>query len=505
MDAEHFERLVDDGRRALDDGSAAEAAQMLEEALGLWRGRALEEFAFDDFARDEIHRLEELRQRATEDRIESLLRLGRHAEIVGRLASLVAAHPLRERLRGQWMLALYRSGRQAEALEAYRDGRRLLASELGLEPGPELHRLERAILAQDPELEAPAPAAPRPRAVGPDEQHPPRSRLGSRRGRIVVGSVLLAVALATLVLVVAFARDQPPTAVVVTAPAVVAIDARTNRVVASIPAGSKPASVASGDGAIWVGDAQDGTVTRIDPVSRRVVKTIGIGAPAIGLATGAGNVWVATGGFGMVVRIDSRLGAVTRRIELGNPDNPVVPTVSAVGFAEGRLWAGAFDGLVRIDPDSGEIMRRVDLDQNPALDIAVGGDAVWAALFSNRAKRVDASSAQVTAEFYTGAFSFAIALDRSAVWLAGADRGQLWKFDPVRGSTLLTSRAGHGSTAVALGSGAVWVASWTDRAIVRVDPATGDVLATIPVGGEPHDVVARDGLVWAAVQPAPTN
>ena len=136
-------------------------------------------------------------------------------------------------------------------------------------------------------------------------------------------------------------------------------------------------------------------------------------------------------------------------------------------------------------------MRRVDLDQNPALDIAVGGDAVWAALFSNRAKRVDASSAQVTAEFYTGAFSFAIALDRSAVWLAGADRGQLWKIHPVTGSTLLTSRAGHGSTAVALGSGAVWVASWSDRAIVRVDPATGDVLATIPVGGEPHDVVAR--------------
>ena len=73
------------------------------------------------------------------------------------------------------------------------------------------------------------------------------------------------------------------------------------------------------------------------------------------------------------------------------------------------------------------------------------------------------------------------------------------------GSTLLTSRAGHGSTAVAIGSGAVWVASWTDRAIVRVDPATGDVMATIPVGGEPQDVVARDGLVWAAVQPVPTN
>ena len=228
-------------------------------------------------------------------------------------------------------------------------------------------------------------------------------------------------------------------------------------------------------------------MTRIDPESRRVVKTIGIGAPAIGLATGAGHVWVATGGFGMVVRIDPRLGAVTRRIELGKPDDPVVPTVSSVGFGEGRLWAGAFDGLVRIDPDSGEIMRRVDLDQNPALDIAVGGGAVWAPIFSSRAKRVDASSAQVTAEFYTGAFSYRASpsTGRPCGWPAPtADSSG--RSIPSRARPLLTSRAGHGSTAVALGSGAVWVASWSDRAIVRVDPATGDVVATIPVGGEAH-------------------
>ena len=329
------------------------------------------------------------------------------------------------------MLALYRSGRQAEALEAYRDGRRLLASELGLEPGPELHRLERAILAQDPELEAPAPAAPRPRAVEPDEQHPPRSRLGSRRRRIVVGSVLLAVALATLVLVVAFARDEPPAAVVVTAPAVVAIDARTNRVVASIPAGSKPASVASGDGAIWVGDAQDGTVTRIDPRQparreddrhrRSGDRTRNRRRQCLG-----GYRWLR---HGRAHRLPPRRrDAAHRAREPGQSGRAHRLLPSA--FAEGRLWAGAFDGLVRIDPDSGEIMRRVDLDQNPALDIAAGGDAVWAAVFSSRAKRVDASSAQVTAEFYTGAFSFAIALDRSAVWLAGADRGQLWKIRP---------------------------------------------------------------------------
>jgi DNA-binding SARP family transcriptional activator/DNA-binding beta-propeller fold protein YncE len=503
VDAVRFEQLVADGRRALDDGSAAEAAQVLDEALGLWRGQALAEFAFDDFARDEIERLEELRLCATEDRIEALLRVGRHGEIVGGLGALVTSHPLRERLRGQWMLALYRSGRQADALQAYRDGRRLLASELGLEPGPELQRLERSILAHEPELEPPAPSVAPPRADEREEQPPRRSRLATHRGRIVVAGALAAGALAALVFAVAGGRDQAPAAVKVAAPAVVVIDASTNRVVASIPAGSKPAAIAAGEGGVWVGDAVDGTVTRIDPDSLRVVKTIGIGAPAIGLATGAGNVWVATGGFGMVVRIDSRLGAVTRRIELGEPGNPVVPTVTSVGIGEGRLWVGAFDGLVRIDPASGERLRRVDLDQNPALDIAIGGGAVWATTSSRRANRVDASSGQVTAEFYTGTFSLAIALDRSAVWLAGADAGQLWKIDPVTGSTLLTASAGHGSDAVALGSGAVWVASWRDHAIVRVDPATGDVVASIPVGGEPMDVAVRDGLVWAAVQPPP--
>jgi outer membrane protein assembly factor BamB len=401
------------------------------------------------------------------------------------------------------MLALYRSGRQADALQAYRDGRRLLASELGLEPGPELQRLERAILAQDPELEAAAPAARPSPEDARDAQPPPRSRPGTRRRRLVVGGALLAVALAAVLLAVAWARDEAPAPVKVVAPAVVAVDAKTNRIVASIPVGSKPAAIAATDGGIWVGDAQDATVTLIDPETRRVAKTIGIGAPAIDLATGDGSIWVATGGFGEVVRIDSRLRAVSDRIPLGKPSDPIVPAISSIGVGGGWVWAGAFDGLARIDPESGEISRRVDLGQFPAQQIAAGDGAVWSTILSRRAKRVDASSARETAEFYAGTFVFAIALDKSAVWLAGGDGGQLWKIDPVTGSTLLTSLAGHGSTGLALGAGAVWVASWKDRTLIRFDPATGDVLGTIPIGGEPQDAVVRDGIVWVAVQAPP--
>ena len=325
VDATRFARLAGDARRALEDGSAAEASLLLDEALALWRGPALAEFAFDDFAQPEIRRLEELRLSATEDRIESLLRLGRHGELVGQLDSLLATYPLRERLRGQSMLALYRSGRQTDALDVYRDGRRLLAGELGLEPGPELQHLERAILAHDPALQEAAPASP-PARDGEREAHePPGFGRGDRRRRLAAGAVLGAALIVAALLAVLLTRDEAPGSVEVVAPAVVAVDPDTNRVVASIRVGSKPESIAAGDGAVWVGDARDGTVTRIDPVSRPVAKTIGIGLPAIDLATGAGGVWVATGGFGTVVRIDSGLDAVAEQIELGDPPGPVVP------------------------------------------------------------------------------------------------------------------------------------------------------------------------------------
>lgn len=144
--------LVAEGRGRLDAGQYAEASSALRQALALWRGPALVEFAFDDFARGEIARLEELRLSASEDCFAADLELGRHLDVVGELAQFVAANPLRERPWGQFMLALYRSGRQADALRAFQEARAQLADELGIDPGPELRRLEAAILAQDPSL-----------------------------------------------------------------------------------------------------------------------------------------------------------------------------------------------------------------------------------------------------------------------------------------------------------------------------------------------------------------
>jgi DNA-binding SARP family transcriptional activator len=160
LDLQRFERALDRAAAALRDDPAA-AAEHASTALSLWRGAPLAELAYSVYAQAAIARLEELRAAALELRIEAELALGRHAQVVGELQQLVAEHPLRERMCGQLMLALYRDGRQADALAAYRAARERLVGEIGIEPGPELRALESAILAQDASL-----------APGADKEHP---------------------------------------------------------------------------------------------------------------------------------------------------------------------------------------------------------------------------------------------------------------------------------------------------------------------------------------------
>jgi DNA-binding SARP family transcriptional activator len=179
LDAHRFERLFDLGRAASEGGDARAAARLFGEALSLWRGPALADLAFEGFAQPEIARLEELRLAALQQRVDADLALGRHAELVAELEGLVARHPLRERPRAQLMLALYRCGRQAEALGTYRDGRRALVDELGIEPGAELQELERAMLNQDPALGAPAAPPPQEPAAPPVGAAPEEHKLVS--------------------------------------------------------------------------------------------------------------------------------------------------------------------------------------------------------------------------------------------------------------------------------------------------------------------------------------
>jgi predicted ATPase/DNA-binding SARP family transcriptional activator len=172
VDVRRFEALVGEGRRALQRSDPHRAARCLADALTLWRGQPLADFVYEPFAQGELPRLEEARLAALEDRIEADLALGAHTALVGELEALVREHPLRERLRGELMLALYRAGRQAEALEVYQRARVQLAEELGLEPGPALKALQAQILGQAPALQR----GVEDRSLAP---HPFRKRLPS--------------------------------------------------------------------------------------------------------------------------------------------------------------------------------------------------------------------------------------------------------------------------------------------------------------------------------------
>jgi DNA-binding SARP family transcriptional activator len=183
VDIERFEMLADAARRAGEIGEVESAASAYRQALALWRGPALADVAYEAFAQRESARLEELRLGWIQGRIEADLELGRHAELVPELQALVREHPLNEELRASLMLALYRTGRQADALDEYRDARRVLVDELGLEPGPQLHDLQRLVLDQDRSLD------------------PPDGREWARRGSLL-DSTIVAVLLATGILIV---------------------------------------------------------------------------------------------------------------------------------------------------------------------------------------------------------------------------------------------------------------------------------------------------------------
>ena len=261
VDAERFERLASEGRRLLDDGDADAAAARLGAALALWRGRALDDLAYEPFAQNSIERLEELRLQTLEDRIDADLAVSRHNALIGELRELVDQHPLRERLRAQLMTALYRCGRQADALEVYREGRRVLRDELGIEPGPALRELEQSILRQDPALGA-AVAAP-----------PPIIQGRRRRWPLLTAGVVVAVAAITTAVV---GRSSAITPIAVNPHSVAVIDPAHNTVVADIATGDYPTALAADGRYVYVANFGDATVSRVLPMQRKLYDTFAL-------------------------------------------------------------------------------------------------------------------------------------------------------------------------------------------------------------------------------------
>ena len=448
LDLHRFERLV----AAAGAEEPAQAAQLLREALALWHGAPLADLG-DSFAPAERARLEEQRLAALEQRIQADLTLGRDAELVPELESLVREQPLRERLRGQLMLALYRCGRQADALEVYRSGRRLLDEELGLKPDDQLQRLERAILNHDHSLESPV--------VSGVERPSGAPRQASSRADAPV----------------------PPDAVAV-------IDPQRARVVGHVLVGRRPVALGIGHGSVWVANADDGTVSRIHLDDREVMRTIGIGAPAIDLAVTTDAVWVANGSDGTVSRIDPSADAVVETIDLRGSSELVWNPTYAVDADDDSVWVAAGPHFVlRIDPRTNEPSATIDVGHVP-VGVALGKEALWAVTTGARALRIEPHANIPTTEVPIG-YPVAVMVEKEGVWVSDS-RGQVWRINPDTGTVTQTTSVGGRLVGMCGTDGAVFAANNADGTVVQIDAQDGRMVGVIPVGHAPTDVASWD-------------
>ena len=489
VDVARFESLVSEGQTALADGDAVNAQRRLGEALALWRGEPLADFAYDSFAQAEIARLQESRLAAIEARIDADLALGEHTRLVAELEALVHQHPLREHLIAQLMLALYRSGRQAEALDCYRVARKRLVDELGLDPGRELQQLEKAILAQDPALDSPTRGSAR----GP----PPSAR--RRRGGLVIaaaGVVLLAAMAAAAVTL----SSSGSASLRVGANSLAELDPRSNTVVASAPVGDRPGAIAFGSGSLWVANMDDQTVSRVDPSSLRTLHNFALRDTPTGLAASANAIWVvesnAQAPSVSVNAIHPQYDLLGATKPLGNlvPGGP-----GAVAAQANAVWVAPSSGLLtRLDGATGQIVKRRDPNSGPAAIALDSAGAVWLTdAEADNVTRVDPSG--LLTPIAVGNGPAGIAVGDGAVWVTDSLDDKVVRIDPVTLSVTTTIPVGHSPAAVAIGAGSVWVANSGDGTVTRIDPRTDMIQAIISVGGSPQAITIADGRAWVTV------
>lgn len=527
LDLDRFRRLLDAGREALAAGDPDTAAETLRNALALWRGPPLAEFTYDSFAQEEIARLEELHLAALEERLEADLALGRHNDVVQELEQLVRRHPLRERLRGQLMRALYRAGRQVEALQVYRDARRALADELGLEPSPSLQQLERAILTHDPAVQTPVQQS----ASGRTRRKP--------RLLIAAGALALLAAAISFAVIQLTGGDKTAGLASLAPDSVGVIDPDTNRIVSQIvPVGSTPTRIAFGPAGLWVVSQQDGTVTRIDPETRTALKTIPVDGPPVDVAVGADAAWVLVstrtdavprGRSARVARIDPGLNSVLETIPLGVGPRGFGSTAS-LAAGEGAVWVA--------NPEPNLPVSKIDVATNEKIatfsvggtsrgfnsgtaggvpggsGMAVGEGAVWVGtdLGVIRISTSSNSSESFPSEKIPlgVAVPTALAVDEGSVWVVARPgfrccpprpigTGTLTRIDPTTNGVDWTLPIGGDPAGVAVGEGSVWIADAGTRSVLRIDPKKHRVAARIRVGARPRGIAFGDGLVWLAV------
>jgi YVTN family beta-propeller protein len=465
LDLATFEQLAKEGRAA--------------EALALWRGPPLLELHEERFADDARRRLDEQRLAVLEDRIDADLAAGRNGRVIPELEALLREHPLRERLYGQLMLALYRAGRQADALEAFRRARRTLSDEVGLEPGPQLQDLERRILQQDPALAPPE--------GGVRDGRPARSRRA-----LLLGLALIAAAAVTAYALTRGGGNEPA----VVPNSLVRIDPETNRIASVVPVGRRPAAIASAGSDLWVANSLDDTLTHIDTRSGEK-RTLGGFEFPTSLAREGRRIWVGNNANGVVVALDPVSGSVIDRLRIAG-----TAAASYLAYGAGSLWVSEEEVAVRrIDPETGKATQQVGGDQ--AHQLAFGERAAWAVLAGLRQiLRIDAYSGRKQT-IAVGALPTGIAVGFGAVWVASSGDDTVWRIDPETADVDDVVHVGGHPEGVAVAAGAVWAANNEAGTVSRIDPATNEVTATVRTGYHPLAVGGNADSVWIAVAGEP--
>jgi DNA-binding SARP family transcriptional activator/ABC-type branched-subunit amino acid transport system substrate-binding protein len=486
VDVQRFAELV---RRAGDE-PPAEAKRLLTEALALWRGPALADLGDAPSAVDARRALEDARRDAVEARGRARVELGHYDAAIAELRGLVADDPYRERAWAALMLALYRAGRQADALDAYAEARRISVADLGLEPAPALRELQAQVLAQDPALDAPAL----------------RRR---RRRRATVAGIALAAAVGAAATALALSGGAEDAGEATTGGQVLRLDATTGEVRARTSVGRAPGPLAVGAGATWVVDTDAQTITAIGDD----VRTFSTGRPPLDVAATRDALYVGTGApssatqiAGPVVDAVQRLTPSTQTVRatvaLGHRSVERRPPERQLALVDGTPWTIRADGsLARVDAAD-----RVGATVSglAAIAVAAGPAGLWAIEEDGTVARIDPRAARVVARTRLEASSLgAIAVGRGEVWVSAPDDGAVWRVpagDVHRAQRVPLAR---GVRAVGVGAGAVWVANPLVGTLTRIDERSGRVTGTVHTGGHPQDVVVAGRDAWASVAPGP--
>jgi DNA-binding SARP family transcriptional activator/DNA-binding beta-propeller fold protein YncE len=492
VDLNRFELLASRGKRELAAGEAEAAASTLADALSLWRGPPLAEFDSAPFALAESLRLQELHVSTLEERIDADLAVGRHGDVIAELETLVRQHPLRERLRGQLMVALYRCGRQADALAAYQEGRRTLVDELGLEPGLELKQLEKQVLTHDPALEAPR------------RRTQPRTRRQGTLSRLPRWGIAAACAALTLAVVVGLALGRGEKRSMQLAPNSVGfVDAASGRITRSFAVGRDPRALTLAFGSVWVANYQDTFVTRIDRATGQSA-TIPVGGHPTAIAGTGKDVWVWTL-EGLLVPIDPRFDSAGEPIPL-QAQAPSGRVLGGIAVCGGFLWVTAPPTtLIRLDLEHPSRHLALIPDAGAEGPIVCRGDEAWIA-GSDQVFPIDAHTDIAGVGIPVGTAG-ALAFAGGDLWLVSGGPGHLGevvqavrRIDVESRLVKATIPGGNEPIAIAAVGDSLWVASGSDKTLMRIDPAQNRVVQSTKVGASPTAVAADKTGLWIAVE-----